>query len=267
MQHAVRRTTRGRDRGDRILQGGPGYDLARTHVLRNQVHHEPAGLFRHIIFMRVQRRDIIRPRRADPEELDSGCHRVGRELPTTRARAGTGARLDLAQLGPRHGAGRHRPNRLEDILQGDVAAAIAPGTDGAAIKRQPREVQSDQRHHGGWDRLIAAHDHHQSVEEVAAGDELDRVGDHLAADERGFHALGSHRDAVGHRNRVELHRRSACGPDAGLDLLRQAAVIVVTRHRLDPAVPDADQRLGQVRSAEADGPQHRPRRSPIVALG
>ena len=49
-------------------------------------------------------------------------------------------------------------------------------------------------------------------------DELDRVGDHLAADQRGPHPLGAHRDPVGDRDRVQLHRRAAGGADPLLDL-------------------------------------------------
>ena len=173
--------------------------------------------------MWIERRDIIRPGRADPQEFDSGGHRVGRELPAACSGARTGALFDLAQLIPGHPAGRHRAHRLEHFLKRDVLSAVATRTDGAAVERQSREVQPDQRHHGGRDRLVAADDHHQSVEEMAADNQLDRVGDHLAADKRGLHALGSHRHAVRHRDRVELHGRSASGPDAGLHLLGQAA--------------------------------------------
>ena len=52
-----------------------------------------------------------------------------------------------------------------------------------------------------------------------SADQLDRVGDDLAADERGAHALGAHGDAVGHRDGVELHRRAAGRADAILDVL------------------------------------------------
>ena len=62
-------------------------------------------------------------------------------------------------------------------------------------------------------------DRDHRVELVAARGELDRVGDHLAADQGGLHPLGAHRDPVGDRDRVELHRRAARRADALLDLL------------------------------------------------
>ena len=56
------------------------------------------------------------------------------------------------------------------------------------------------------------------VEQVAAGDELDRVGDDLARDEARLHPAGAHRDHTRDRDRVELHRRRAGLADALLDL-------------------------------------------------
>ena len=112
----------------------------------------------------------------------------------------------------------------------------------------------------GRDRLVAADDADQAVEQVAAGDQLDRVGDHLARDQRRLHPLGAHRHAVGHRDRVELHRRPARRADAGLDALGQLALVEVARHGLDPRRRDADDRPRQVVVGEPDRLQHRPRR-------
>src|SRR5690606_41809570 len=57
-----------------------------------------------------------------------------------------------------------------------------------------------------------------AVEHVAAGDELDGVGDHVAANQRCLHAFGAHGDAVGDGDGVELHGSTAGGADAFLDL-------------------------------------------------
>ena len=48
-------------------------------------------------------------------------------------------------------------------------------------------------------------------------DEFDGIGDDLARDERGLHALGAHGDAVGDGDGVELHGGSAGFADALLD--------------------------------------------------
>ena len=102
------------------------------------------------------------------------------------------------------------------------------------------------------DRLVAGGEGDEGVELVAAGGQLDRVGDHLAADQRGLHPLRPHRDPVGDRDRVELHRRAAGGADALLDVLGEAAQVEVAGHRLDPGVGDADRRPAEGVVVEAD---------------
>ena len=115
-------------------------------------------------------------------------------------------------------------------------------------------------------RLVAARERDDGVEHVPAGDELDRVGDHLAADERGLHALGAHGDPVGDRDRVELHRGAAGGADAVLHALGQAAQVEVARHRLGPGVGDADDRPAQGVVVEADALEVGAGRGPVRAL-
>ena len=78
---------------------------------------------------------------------------------------------------------------------------------------------------------------------------------------------GAHRDAVGDRDRVELHRRAAGGADALLDLRREHAVVEVARHRLDPRVRDADDRLREVLGRVADAVQVGARGGARRALG
>ena len=76
-----------------------------------------------------------------------------------------------------------------------------------------------------------------------------------------------HRHAVGDRDRVELHRRAAGLADALLDLRGERAVGEVARHRLDPAVGDADDRLGERLGVEADAVQVGARGGAGGALG
>ena len=102
---------------------------------------------------------------------------------------------------------------------------------------------------------------------VGGGDELDRVGDQLARDERGAHPGGAHRDPVGDRDRVQLHRRAAGGTDALLDLRGEDPVVEVAGHRLDPRVRDADDRLGEILGGVADPVQVGARGGALGALG
>ena len=84
--------------------------------------------------------------------------------------------------------------------------------------------------------------------------------------ERGLHPLGAHRDAVGDRDGVELHRRAAGGADAVLHLLGEAPQVEVAGHRLGPGVRDADDRLGERLVVEADPVQVGARGGPVGAL-
>ena len=195
-----------------------------------------------------------------PEELAGDRHRVGGEL----AAAGAGARarlvFDRAEVGVAHRAGGVRADRLEHFLNGDRLVVEVAGRDRSAVEQHAGNVEARERHHAAGNRLVAADQDDEAVEAVAARDQLDRVGDHLAADQRRAHALGAHRDAVGDRDGVELHRRAAGGADAGLHVHREIAQVVVARADLDPGVGDADERLLEVGVGEADRLQHRARR-------
>jgi len=124
----------------------------------------------------------------------------------------------------------------------------------AAVEHDARDVQAGHRHHHPGDRLVAARDSHESVQEMAPDYQLDGVRNRLATHERGLHALGSHGDSVGDGDRVELDGRSAGGANPGFDLFREFPVIPVTRRDLDPAVRDANEGLFQVVVAEPDRP-------------
>ena len=101
----------------------------------------------------------------------------------------------------------------------------------------------------------------------ALGDELDRIRDQLPRDQRRAHPRGAHRDAVRDRDRVELHRRAPRRADALLDLRREHPVVEVARHRLDPRVRDADDRLREILGGVADPVQVRARRGPLRPVG
>src|SRR3712207_8594825 len=64
------------------------------------------------------------------------------------------------------------------------------------IRRPPRSTLFPyttlcRSHHRAWNRLVAAGQRDHAVEQMAARHQLDRVRDHLTADERGLHSLRS----------------------------------------------------------------------------
>ena len=176
--------------------------------------------------------------------------------------------LDLVQLLEGDLAGAVRADRLVDRHDGRVALALVDArVDRPAVEDDAGDVEPAERHRRRRDGLVAGDEGHEPIEHLAEGHELHRVGDDLAADERGLHALGAHRHAVADGDRVELHRGAAGGPDAGLDVLRQPALVEVARHRLDPGRADPDDGLGEVLVGEADGLEHRPRAGPVGSVG
>ena len=180
---------------------------------------------------------------------------------------GTRLVFDAQQIGVRHASGRVRAHRLEDILNGDVLAVKLARRNRAAVEHHAGNIETRERHDGAGNRLVAARQRDEAVEQVAARDELDGVGNQIAADERRLHPLAAHRDAVGDRHGVELHRRAAGLANAFLDVLGERAQVVVARTDFDPGVRDADNRLAQIGIGEADRLQHRARRRAARAVG
>ena len=78
------------------------------------------------------------------------------------------------------------------------------------------KVEAGGGHQHRRDRLVAAAQSDEAVEALGEHDGLHRVGDHLATDQRGAHALVAHRDAVRHGDRAELHREPTGLADAAL---------------------------------------------------
>ena len=142
-----------------------------------------------------------------------------------------------------------------------------PGHDRPAVEHQPRHVEARQGHHRPGDRLVAARERHHAVAQRAAHRELDRIGDHLARDERGPHPLGPHADAVGDDDGVELDRASR--PRARIPSFTWAAELPqvhVARRGVGPGVGHRDERLVEVGVLEPGRLQHRPRRRAVDSL-
>ena len=236
-------------------------------VAPDEVHDQLAGPAGGGLLGRVLGRDAVEAGRREADELHHRAHRVGRVLAAAGARAGAGGVLDLGQLVERDLAGPVGADRLVDADDGRVPLALVDArVDRAAVEHDARDVEPAERHRRAGHGLVAGDDAHDAVDHLAADDELDRVGDDLAADERGLHALGAHRHAVADGDGVELHRRAAGRPDALLDGDGQLALVEVAGHRLDPRRGDADDRLGEVLVGEADGLEHRPRAGPVRAV-
>src|SRR3954447_20069338 len=188
VQDAVGGAAGGGARGDRVLEPRLGDDLARALAAREHVHYELAGLVGDLGLARVLGRDHRGAHGADAEHLERHRHRVGGELAAAGAGARAGDVLEVDQLLLGDAAGGVGADRLEDLLDRHVLALVLAGHDRAAIEHQARQVEPRERHRDAGERLVTGGEADDGVEEVAAGDELDRVSDHLAGDEAPPHA-------------------------------------------------------------------------------
>ena len=147
MQDAVRRPARGGHGRGRVLDRVAGDDLRRSHVVAQELHGQAAALLGGVALAAVERRDAVQTGRADAEKVERRGHRVGRELAAAGAGAGqavdstscSSARVDLAR-----GVG---PDRLEHVLDRDVAAAERARRDGAVVEHEAGDVEPAERHH------------------------------------------------------------------------------------------------------------------------
>src|SRR3989442_9907263 len=129
-----------------------------------------------------------------------------------------------------------------NILDGDERPLELTGGDGAAVENQAGNVEASERHDAAGNGFVAADQNDESVEEVAASDKLDGIGNHLAADQRGAHPLRAHGDAVGDGYRVEFKRRAAGGADTRLDVPGTLARAKVAGAEFNPSIGHADDR-------------------------
>src|SRR5437773_367657 len=139
-----------------------------------------------------------------------------------------------------------RADRFVDILDRDGMPLELTGSDGAAIENQAGNVEASERHDAAGNGFVAANENDESIEEVAASDKLDGIGNHFAAHQRGAHPLRAHGDAVGDRYRVEFKRRATGGAYTCFDVPGKFAQVIIARADFDPGIGHADERAREV---------------------
>ena len=266
VKDAVRRAAGGGDGGDGVLDRCAGDDLSRPEAPFHEVDGELAHGDGHVLLGRVRRRDRTGTHLRQAEHLHGGGHGVGRELTTTGTGAGAGGILDGLELVGADLALRVGTDGLEDVLDRQIATVVPSRHDGAAVEHDGGDVETTQGEDGTGRRLVTPSHGDDSVEHVAAGDQLDGVGDDLAADEGGLHAFRAHGDAVGYGDRVVLQRRATGLANASFHIFGQAAQVEVAGADLRPRVGDADHRLAEVVVGVASGFVHGARRGARGAI-
>ena len=228
--------------------------------LRKKLHHGFAAIDRDLLLSRINGRNFVCAHGRNSEKRNRGRHRVRSELAAARACAGTRVVFEVGHLLRGHFSGRECAGRFEHVLNRDVVPLKSSGHDRAAVERQAGKIQPRESHHRAGNRLIATADRHDRVERVRAHEKLDRIGDHLARNQRSLHAFGAHRDSVGNHDGVAFDRRATRGANAFFHLLRERAQMEIAGRDFAPRVGHGDQRPREVGVGKTGRLQHRARR-------
>ena len=195
--------------------------------------------------------------RGDAEQVERDRHRRRGEVPGTGTGAGARGSLERVELVTCEQAPLFGADRLPDVLDRHRASRDLAGAHRAAVEDDRGLVHARERHQGRGRRLVAADEADERVEIVSMGHQLDRVGDHLARDQRCPHSRRPLRLVVRDGDRVELERDAACLGDAVGDAGRQPSLVQVAGHRLRPGRRDADDRAAEPRGVDAHRPKMR----------
>ena len=74
-------------------------------------------------------------------------------------------------------------HRFKDILNAEFLIAQLSWKDGPAIENDGRNIQSQGGHGGTGNGFIASDEANQTVKHIAAGGELNGIGDEIARDQ------------------------------------------------------------------------------------
>ena len=209
-----------------------------------------------VCFARIGGGNAGKSHRGNPKKFAHQCHGVGSELPAAGTGPGTGSAFKRPELSVRHSTARVLADRFVNILNRHGVTLELAWRDRAAIQNKSGNIETRQGHHGAGNRFIAAHEDNQCVEEISSCDQLDRIGDDLAAYQGRSHAFRAHGDAIGNGDRVELQRSSTGGTNAFLHMLREFTEVIVAGTDFDPGIGHADERSREVIILEAGGAKH-----------
>ena len=133
---------------------------------------------------------------------------------------------------------KHGDNVELASVAGDAAGENRSAIDKHGWPVHPRHGDQRARH-----VLVATADGHITVHARAAHHGFDRIGDHFARDQRIFHALAAHGNAVGNRDGIEDDGLAAGLVGAFFGFQRQFVNVHVARRDVAPGRGDADEGL------------------------
>ena len=131
-----------------------------------------------------------------------------------------------------------------------------PGLIVPAVDHDGRPIEAAHGHDGARHVLIATGERDETVVPLRSHHGFDGVSNEVSALEGIGHPIGSHRNAVGHSDRVEPHAYQVRLAHAFLDVIRKVAQVHIAWIAFIPTRSDTDLRLLQVGWSQASGEQH-----------
>ena len=243
---------------DRQLQHLLGDDVPGPDVFLHQANHRHAALLGHPVLLAADRVGAGAARHRQAHGLRDDGHGIGR----SHHSAGAGGRghqpLHVLILLPGDLSAGQLSRHLLQLIGAVLLPLVYGRHHGAAGDEHGGEVDAQCRHNHGRHNLIAAADEHQAVQLVAAGIDLDGVGDHLAAGQHAAHSHMALGKAVAEGDGVHLKGDASRLPHAVLDQLADAVEVDVPGMHLVIGIDDADKRLGQLLVDQTHAPQMGP---------
>ena len=223
VQDPVRRATAAGNTRHRVQERAPVEEASRGHPLLDEPDCERPRRRPCVVlgFSLVCRNQAVADAR-EAETVEGHRHRVGGEVAGARAGAGQACCSSSSRSARGDQPALLRADGLPDVLDRDFAAAPAAGAHRPAVEDDGRLVDACERHQRRRDRLVAADQADEAVEVVRVHHQLDRVGDHLAGDQRGAHPGRRLRLVVRDGDGVEAERDAARGGHALADARRRA---------------------------------------------
>ena len=267
VQHGIRGTAERHVNRQRVHEGVARHDVARLHVVSDEIHDLHTGFFRKTQSGGINGGDGAVAGKGHAEDFGEAVHGIGGK----HARAGTAGRagfvFQVFKLNRRDFAGTELAYRFADVGVRDLAAFEVSGEHGAAAHDDRRNVEARRGHQKARHVFVAGGDEHQPVKGMGHRHRFRAVGDQFSGDERILHPGVSHGKAVADRNRRENDGNAACECDALLHGVHDLVKIHVARNDVVLGTHDADQGFADFGVAKAERLQKGALRGGVDALG
>src|SRR5690606_4008612 len=233
-----------------------GHDIARFDALFEHVHDGRSGAFAIFAFFLTDGELGGAVGEAHAERFDGAGHGVRGVHAAAGAGAGDGAGLDLLQSSVVDFAFGVFADRFEDgdDVERFFLVAIAggeAGENGAAVDEDGGAVEPGDGDHGTGHVFIASADSDEAVETFGRDGGFDGIGDDLAGDQGVAHSFGSHADAVGDGDGVEIDRFAAGVGDSFAGVFAEFAEVDIAGGHVARIGGDGDLRFLKILVGES----------------